>query len=80
MKYMIAIFVLAFSGCTDTEKASWSALGNAGHIKCYSGTQVIFDGDSTGKIQTVSNSDGWEFKDAKTNKFIRVSGACVIEN
>jgi hypothetical protein len=73
------VFMLLI-GCTDAEKARYSALGNPGHIKCYSGGEVFYEGDSTGVIQTVSESDGWQFKDAKTGKFVRVSGACLIEN
>lgn len=72
--------VLVMTGCTDTDRASILAYGSSGHITCYSGNNVIFDGIPTGRIQTVKHSDGWEFKDAKTNKFIRVSGPCVIQN
>ena len=79
MKYIL-FSLLFLIGCTDTDRAQFNAIGNPGHIKCYSGNIVIFEGDSTGVIQTVTNSDGWEFKDIKTNKFIRVSGPCVIMN
>ena len=76
---MITLFMLLIA-CSDTEIASFTALGDPGHITCYSGGQVIYDGDSTGKIQTVENSDGWEFMDAKTQRLVRVSGDCVIRN
>lgn len=79
MKTIFPILIF-LAGCTDTDRASFAAIGNPGHIKCFSGGDVIFEGDSTGVIQTVSHSDGWEFKDEKTGKFIRVSGACVIQN
>ncbi len=78
MKYVLVL--LALVGCTDTDKAGWSALGEPGDIECFSGGKSIFKGRSTGKIQTVDNSDGWEFKDEATGKFIRVSGACLIKN
>lgn len=79
MKYVFFI-ALVVIGCTDTDIASVGAFGSPGHITCYSGGKVIFDGVSTGRIQTVDRSDGWEFKDSKTGRFIRVSGPCVIEN
>lgn len=79
MKKLFLLLILVV-GCTDAEKASFNALGNPGHIVCYSGGKIIYEGDSTGMIATVQNSDGWEFKDKKTGKFVRVSGACVIEN
>lgn len=74
------ILLLLSQGCTDTTVASIEAMGRLGHIRCWSGALLTYEGDSTGRIQTVSQSDGWEFKDAKTGKFVRVSGACVIEN
>lgn len=69
-----------FVGCTDADMSGLETYGKAGHVKCFSGGQAIYDGMSTGKIQTVQHSDGWEFRDAATGKFIRVSGSCVIEN
>lgn len=86
MKKLLIFAIIAFAavitvaGCTDAEKASWGALGDPGHVVCYSGAKLIYEGDSTGKIATVDGSDGWEFKDAKTGKFIRISGQCVITN
>jgi hypothetical protein len=72
--------LLTLLACSDTERASFSAIGEPGHITCYSGGQVIFDGQSTGKIETENQSDGWKFMDAKTNRLVRVSGDCVIRN
>jgi len=80
MKKLFVIMSLFLMGCTDTDFASFSAIGNAAEITCYSGDKIIFEGKSTGRVQTVSHSDGWEFKDAATGKFIRVSGPCVIKN
>lgn len=77
---MMVALALTLAACTDTDRASIGAYGSSGHITCYSGNITTFDGDSTGRIQTVDRSDGWEFKDAKTNRFKRISGACVITN
>lgn len=60
--------------------AQRAALGSPGHITCYSGGQVIYEGDSTGKILTEEHSDGWFFMDSKTKNLVRVSGDCVIRN
>lgn len=76
----IALTLCLEIGCTDTERASFGAIGSAGHITCYSADKVILDTMSTGKIQTVTNSDGWEFRDSADQKFVRVSGPCVIRN
>ena len=79
MKKLLALSLLLV-GCTDTDMASMEAYGRNGHIICYSADKVILDTTASGRIQTVQNSDGWEFKDGKTGHFIRVSGPCVIEN
>ena len=80
MKKLLIVTFLLLAGCTDTDRASFSALGKSGTVDCYSGTQLIYHGVSTGVIQTVDKSDGWEFKDSETGKFIRVSGTCIIRN
>lgn len=80
MKYVILFALLCCAGCTDTELASMGAYGKPGHIACYSGALKIYEGDSTGRIQTVDRSDGWEFEEAGSNHFVRVSGPCVIRN
>lgn len=79
MKYLIIILVFLV-GCSDTDLAGFSAIGNPGKIVCYSAGFKIFEGSSTGKIQTVLHSDGWQFKDALTGKLVRISGDCVIRN
>ena len=77
---MITIVVLSIANCREATKAQWSALGSDGHIKCYSGGQLIYEGISNGKISTENQSDGWFFKDKKSGGLIRVSGDCLIEN
>ena len=76
---MITLFMLLIA-CTDTDIAQLTAIGEPGHITCYSGGQVIFEGDSTGKIATEEQSDGWKFMDAATGRLVRVSGDCLIRN
>ncbi len=71
---------LVFVSCTDAQCARRAAFGSEGHITCYSGGKITFDGDSTGQILSEEQSDGWFFKDKKTSNLIRVSGDCVITN
>jgi hypothetical protein len=78
VKKIVSFIIIA--GCTDAEVAQWGSLGSSGHITCYSGGAVIYDGQSSGKIFSESSSDGWYFNDAKTNRLVRVSGDCVIKN
>lgn len=79
-KLLFLLVALVLVGCTDGEIAKWGAIGEPGHVTCYSGGVVIYDGDSSGVIATEGQSDGWFWQDAKTRKLIRVSGTCVVIN
>ena len=74
------LLLLLLAGCTDARCAQVKAIGSGGHVKCYSGGQVIYEGDATGKIATEEGSDGWFFMEKGSNRLVRVSGACVINN
>ena len=77
---LFAAAALTLVGCTDAGCSSVTAYGSAANVKCYSGGKIIYDGKSTGRIATVDGSDGWEFREAGSKLFIRVSGDCVIIN
>lgn len=66
--------------CTDATRSSIGSFGNPAMVKCYSGGKIIYDGESSGRVSSTEYSDGWEFRDKKSGKFIRVSGDCVVEN
>lgn len=78
--YILVLMALVLTACTDSAVAKFSAFGDAGNITCYSGGTVIYQGKSTGRIQTEEASDGWYFMESGTNKLIRLSGDCVIKN
>jgi len=75
-----ALVIVTLASCTDARFAQITSIGSAAHIRCYSGSLLIYEGDSTGKVATERNSDGWFFKDAKSGKLMRISGSCVVEN
>ncbi len=82
-KIIMGLALIAFvgvAGCTDADVANWTNIGRPGHVRCYSGGQVIYDGDSIGKSPTENQVDGWRFIERETNDLIRVSGACVVRN
>jgi hypothetical protein len=81
MKLNIALLALfALLGCTDAQMTQFTTLGTSGHIRCYSGNYKFYEGDSTGKIATETQSDGWYFREKGSGKLIRISGACLIVN
>ncbi len=80
MKALLIIAALTLAGCTDAGMANFTTLGSSADVTCYSGGKITYDGSSTGKVKTTQDSDGWEFVDKATGKFMRVSGDCVIMN
>ena len=77
--FTAALAALSVAGCTDAQRGKLLNLGNSAHIKCWSGNVVIYDGVSTGKVSSESNSDGYYFRDKASGKLLEVSGNCVIE-
>ncbi len=79
MKYLIVFTAfLTLSGCTDAHMSKMTNLGNSANIKCYSGEKLIFEGNSTGKVVSEANSDGYAFRDMTDNRLKEVSGNCII--
>jgi len=75
---MFAVVAVMFAGCSDATRSRLGAYGEGGTVKCYSGGKLIFEGQSTGKIE--ANNSGFDFRDAKTGKLIRAYGDCIVEN
>lgn len=76
----LMIFCILITGCTDTERGRWGALGNSAEIVCYSGGKEIYRGISTGKVGNASQSDGYEFVESVSNKLIRINADCIVRN
>jgi hypothetical protein len=76
----IFVLIIAFLvvGCTDAQRGKIGALGDSAKVECYSGGKLIYSGESSGKISSESQSDGYNFIDKKTGYFMEVSGNCVI--
>lgn len=72
------LFAASFSACTDAQRGKIGALGDNAKVECWSGGQLIYSGVSSGKISSESNSDGYNFVDRTTGKYMEVSGNCVI--
>ena len=75
---IVLIINIILIACTDAQMAKLGGLGNEASVKCWSGTKVIYEGKSTGKVQSEADSDGYFFKDKATGKLMEVSGNCVI--
>jgi len=73
-----AMLVTALSSCTDATFESYAAYGDQFKVTCWSGGKISYSGMSTGKVMSLEASDGWQFKEQGTNKFVRISGDCII--
>ncbi|MCP3684034.1 MAG: hypothetical protein GY861_15235 [bacterium] len=80
MKAIFATILLAAAliGCTDAKRSKLFNLGDSAKITCFSGGIVIYKGESTGKISSEANSDGYYFREKGSNRLMEVSGNCVI--
>ena len=80
MKKSILLILLSVCifGCTDARMGKLSAYGDSAKVKCYSAAKLIFEGNSTGKVKSSAQSDGYYFVDKKDQKLKEVSGNCVI--
>lgn len=78
-KVIIALAaVAALTACTDGMMGKVKAYGGSATVECYSGTLLIFKGESTGKVSSQEQSDGYYFVDKADGKLKEVSGNCVI--
>jgi hypothetical protein len=70
--------LLALAACTDVGFQKVTNFAQPFHVKCFSGGQLIYEGNTTGRLENEEGSDGWAFVDAKNQQFTRVNGDCVI--
>lgn len=78
MKHLVLLFLILIAGCTDATWSKFVSYGDSATIVCYSGGRVIYRGQSTGKVISEANSDGYYFKDKSDDLFKEVSGNCII--
>ena len=78
MKYLLILLALAaLLGCSDAEMASFGALGDEAQVTCYSGSKVIFQDTSTGKVAQL-DGDGITFKSKSTGAYVRAFADCIV--
>lgn len=74
---VLCVALLA-SGCTDAAMSQIYAVGSKHLVELYSGGVKVREWVSTGKVLTEDGSDGYYFRDSKTDQLVRVSGDLVI--
>lgn len=74
---MLAAMAVALAGCTDAERSHLMTYGSEAQITCYSGGEVIFNDNSTGKVAVI-DGDGLSFRSKTTGKFVRAYADCIL--
>ena len=77
--FLVAALAIVTIGCTDAFKADLGGYGREHHIRMYNGGSLVAEWYSTGKVVSMTDSDGWQFMDKKTHKLVRVGGDVIIE-
>lgn len=72
------VLAVVIAGCTDAQWSKVTQLGGAQVIRCYSGGQLIYEGESTGKVMNERDSDGYYWEDSKTHRVVEVSADCIF--
>lgn len=75
---MVSMGVVLLAACTDADMAHMSQFNDPAHVQCFSGGKVVYDGHSTGKIQSNQSEDGLFFKEKESGKFVRLYADCVV--
>lgn len=76
-KIIIICLLLAVSACTDAIRSSLYSYGEEASIVCYSGGDVIFKTQSTGKVESLSGG-GWAFREKGTDNYITTFADCFV--
>lgn len=78
---LVATVAGALSGCTDVDRSKWAALGSPHTVFCVSEGHVLYDGTSTGRVQT--EHDVVTLEDASTRELVEIklgrNASCVIK-
>ena len=79
MKLYLCIAALIFAGCTDGVIGKLKSYGRGAKVKCWSGGGIIFDGESTGKVLSEANSDGYYFVEKSSGQTVEIAADCIIK-
>lgn len=78
-KLFLLLITIIFISCTDATIANLKSYGDTHRIQMYNGGVLVREWYSTGKVTSLTDSDGWQFMDRKTKKLVRVGGDVIIE-
>jgi len=79
-KFIFALVAISaiLASCTDAKQAKLLGYGSTFTVKVL-GPDTIITYQSSGKVSSEANSDGYYFNDAKTGKLVEVSGTVIVE-
>ena len=75
---ILIIGSLINGGLKSSKLGQIRSLGHHFEIACYSGGQLVYQGDSEGQPSNENSSDGFYFTDNNTGKLVEVAGTCIF--
>jgi hypothetical protein len=69
--------IISLTSCTDAEKAKMGGYGKTYTVQVL-GPDTVITFQSTGKVISENESDGYYFTNAANNKLTEVSGTVII--
>lgn len=82
LAFSVLFLSLLLSSCSSLQsnitRLSADMSNNSASVTCLSAGELLFRGKTVGKPISETSSDGYYFKDAKTGKFIEISGDCIF--
>ena len=76
----VLLCLVILAGCSwSATVADLKSLGKEHKVTMWSGGQLVREWTSAGKVESMSESDGWQFMDKGSGQLIRVGGDVIIE-
>tara|TARA_R110002095_G_C4070055_1_gene220089 strand:+ start:154 stop:411 length:258 start_codon:yes stop_codon:yes gene_type:complete len=76
---LVLVLVLTTASCTDASRSKLGGFGDSFKVELLNcDGAVARRWISSGKVLSEANSDGYYFKDSKTNTLIEVTGTLII--
>lgn len=71
---------VSLAGCTDATRAHMGQYNDPAEVTCFSGGQTVYQGTSTGKIESNKDEDGLYFRERESGRFVRLYADCVVKS
>lgn len=75
--FTVGLAMVSLLGCTESQVSRNFRWNEKSTVICYSGGVPVYQGVSTGAVESEPKSDGFFFREDGTGDLITVSGTCI---